>query len=175
MGTTGFVIAALLGGPLGGIIQRTGLAAGVAIMLSAILISIAADILAVAAAAGDAKPLNAMAADRVPGAREALAIVRNAGRVNSVCADVVGDICGTISGVAATPVILSIHKAYPAMPLSVIAMGVLGAIAFFTIGGKAAEKTYAVRSATSVLLFAGKGLYSLGRVARFFRTRRRRA
>src|SRR5690606_10051981 len=68
------------------------------------------------------------------------------------------------SGVVATPIILSIHAAYPALPLPVITMGVLGAIAFLTIGGKAAEKGFAVRASTSVLLLAGKGIHYLNRI-----------
>jgi len=147
--------------------------AGTVILAVVIAFSILADILAVAATAGDEVPLNAMAADRVVGAKEALLIVRNASRVNSVCADVIGDICGTVSGVVATPIILSLNAAYPSVPVSVITMGVLGAIAFFTIGGKAAEKAFAVRASTSVLLLAGKGLHYLGRIVRLHRNKKR--
>lgn len=163
IGLAAFVVAAALGGPLGGVLQNVSWLTGSFILAGVIGFAILADILAVAAAAGDEVPLNAMASDRVVGAREALVIVRNASRVNSICGDVIGDICGTISGVVATPIILSIHSAYPAVPISVITMAVLGAIAFFTIGGKAAEKPLAVRSSTSVLLLAGKAMHYAGR------------
>ena len=39
-----------------------------------------------------------MAAHKVRGAREAVWMVRNAEKVSSICNDVVGDICGIISG-----------------------------------------------------------------------------
>lgn len=164
IGLLGMAIAVALGGPLGGVLQNVSWVAGTLLLLAVIAFAILADILAVAATAGDEVPLNAMAADKVVGAREALLIIRNASRVNSVCGDVIGDICGTISGVVATPIILSIHAAYPALPLPVITMGVLGAIAFLTIGGKAAEKGFAVRASTSVLLLAGKGIHYLNRI-----------
>lgn len=164
-------IAVALGGPLGGLLQNVSWVTGTLLLVAVIAFSILADILAVAATAGDEVPLNAMAADRVTGAREALVIVRHASRVNSICADVIGDICGTISGVVATPIILSINAAYPALPVSVITMGVLGAIAFLTIGGKAAEKGFAVRASTSVLLLAGKAIYHLNRILPLARSR----
>jgi len=164
IGLMALVIAAALGGPLGGVLQNVSWFTGFLILIAVIGVAILADILAVAATAGDEVPLNAMASDRVVGAREALVIVRHASTVNSVCADVIGDICGTISGVVATPIILSIHESYPGLPLPVITMGVLGAIAFFTIGGKAAEKPFAVRASTSVLLLTGKGIHYLNRI-----------
>ena len=171
IGLLGMVIAVALGGPLGGVLQNVSWLTGTILLLAVIAFAILADILAVAATAGNEVPLNAMAADRVIGAREALLILRNASRVASVCGDVIGDICGTISGVVATPIILSIHAAYPALPVSVITMGVLGAIAFLTIGGKAAEKGFAVRASTSVLLLAGKGIHYLNRILPLARSR----
>ena len=39
-----------------------------------------------------------MAAHKEKGAKEALKLLRNADRVSSVCNDVVGDICGIVSG-----------------------------------------------------------------------------
>jgi len=166
IGFTGMVIAIALGGPLGGVLQNVSWITGLLTLVAVIGFAILADILAVAATAGDEVPLNAMAADRVVGAREAILIVRNASTVNSIFGDVIGDICGTISGVVATPIILSLSAAYPALPLPLITMGVLGVIAFFTIGGKAAEKAFAVRASTSVLLVAGKGLHHLHRLLR---------
>ncbi|HEY8416562.1 MAG TPA: hypothetical protein VIK93_00850 [Limnochordales bacterium] len=166
IGLIAMVIAIALGGPLGGVLQNVSWVTGLLTLAGVIGFAILADILAVAAAAGDEVPLNAMAADRVVGAREAILIVRNASTVNSIFGDVIGDICGTISGVVATPIILSLNAAYPALPLPLITMAVLGVVAFFTIGGKAAEKAFAVRASTSVLLLAGKGLHYLHRLMR---------
>lgn len=157
-------IALALGGPLSGVLQHASLPTGALILFASIGIAIVADVVAVAATAGDEAPFNAMASNKVPGAREALVIIRNAGRVNSLLGDVVGDICGTISGMVATPVIVSLHSLYPELPLSVISMAVLGLISFVTIGGKAAEKGYAVRSSTAVILLVGKGIHYFNRL-----------
>lgn len=159
IGVTALVIAMAIGGPLGGIVESVSLGAAALILLGSIGVAVIADIVAVAATAASEDPFNAMASDRVPGAREALAVVRNAGRVNSICGDIIGDICGTISGFAATPVILSLSRLYPQIPTWVTSMLVIGIIAFLTIGGKATEKSYAVNASTSVILLVGKMIY----------------
>mgnify|MGYP001194200639 CR=1 FL=1 len=163
IGLVGLLIALVFSGPLGNLLQGVDVATGVLLLVVTIGIAILADILAVAATAGEEAPFNAMASKRIPGAKEALLIVRNAGRVNSICGDVIGDIAGTLTGLVAAPLILALDQAYPALPPSVISMGVIGAIAFVTIGGKAAEKEWAVRASTSVILTAGKAIYYVKR------------
>lgn len=167
IGTTALIIAMAIGGPLGGIVETVSLPAAALILLGSIIIAVIADIVAVAATAASEDPFNAMASDRVIGAREALYVVRNAGRVNSICADVIGDICGTISGLAATPLILSVSRLYPRVPTWIISMLVVGIIAFLTIGGKATEKSYAVNASTSVVLWVGRLIYYLKRLNPF--------
>ncbi len=165
----GLLVAIVIGGPLGAILQTVDVMTGTFILIASIGFAILSDIIAIAATSGREEPFNAMASNRVPGAREALVIVRNAGRVNSICADVIGDISGTISGVVATPIILSMKAIYPDVSTSILGMIVLGVIAFITIGGKAAEKGFAVRASTSVLLLVGKIIYYLNLLRRFRR------
>lgn len=162
----------VLGGPTGAVLQQVDVMASVLILVTLILVAILSDVVAVAAAAANDVPFNAMASDKVPGAKEALMIVRNAGRVNSICADIVGDISGTVSGVVATPLILALHANYPHIPTAAIGMVVIGLIAFFTIGGKAAEKEYAVRYSTNVIFVAGLILHYVMKITP---SRRRRA
>lgn len=170
IGTTALIVAMAVGGPLGGIVETVGIGTALLILAASIGVAIVFDIVAVAATAGEEAPFNAMATDKVPGAREALVIVRNASKVSSICSDIVGDICGTISGVAAAPVIVSVSRLYPQIPTSVVSMLVIGVIAFFTIGGKAAEKAYALRASTSVILFVGRIIYYLKRLRLFSRS-----
>jgi len=175
IGTIALIIAMAVGGPLGGIVESVGIGTAVLILAASIVVAIVFDIVSVAATAGEEAPFNAMAADKVPGARDALVIVRNAGKVSSICSDIVGDICGTISGVAAAPIILDISRTYPEVPTSVVSMVVLGLIAFFTIGGKAAEKAFAIRASTSIILFVGRIIYYIKRLPHFARNSSQRS
>lgn len=159
IGMMGFIVAVIFSGPVGTILQEVTPLTAAFIIAATIALAILADIFAIAATVSDAAPLNAMATDRVPGAKEALIIVRNASRVNSIFSDVIGDVAGTMSGVVATPIIYGIRDAYPGVPSSVASMLVIGLVAFFTIGGKAAEKSFAVKASTSIILWVGKTIY----------------
>jgi hypothetical protein len=73
-------------------------------LLLLVALGVAGDMVGVAAAAADAAALHAMASRRLPGARIALALKRNAAQVTSICGDIVGDVAGTVSGAAAAAV-----------------------------------------------------------------------
>lgn len=175
IGALAFAVAVLSGGPVGAILQQVDVLTGIVVLILIIGLNIVADVIAVASTAADDVPFNAMASDRVPGAQEALIIVRNAGRVNSIFGDIVGDIAGTVSGVVATPVIFALQETYPRLPSVVLSALVIGSIAFLTIGGKALEKDFAVRQSTQVVLAVGKVIYLFRRLKRAVRRKEKRA
>ena len=74
------------------------------ILLVIIFIGIIFDIVGVAVTSADEKPFHSMAARKVSGAQEAITLLRNAERVSSICNDVIGDICGVISGSASAAI-----------------------------------------------------------------------
>ena len=74
------------------------------ILLAIIFLGILFDIIGMAVATADEKPFHSMASRKVPGAREAIRLLRNAERVSSICNDVVGDICGVVSGSASATI-----------------------------------------------------------------------
>ena len=74
------------------------------ILLAIILIGIIFDVIGVAVTSADEKPFHSMAARKVPGAQESIRLLRNAERVSSICNDVVGDICGVVSGSASATI-----------------------------------------------------------------------
>ena len=66
------------------------------------------DIIGVAVTATDESSFHSMAAKKVHGAAHAIRLVRHADRVSSFCNDVVGDICGTVSGAAAASIVFNL-------------------------------------------------------------------
>ena len=74
------------------------------ILLAIVLIGILFDVIGVAVTSADEKPFHSMAARKVPGAQESIRLLRNAERVSSICNDVVGDICGVVSGSASATI-----------------------------------------------------------------------
>jgi len=126
-----------------------------------ILIGIAFDIIAVAAAAADERPFHAMAAVDRPGARQAIWIVRNAEAVVSFCGDVVGDVAGTLSGAAGAAILLRVLAVRPGLDETVMSVLMVGLVAALTVGGKAAGKGFALNRATTVVYAAGRVLHIL--------------
>jgi CBS domain containing-hemolysin-like protein len=140
------------------LIQGLALLGSVMVLLVIIAIGIVFDVIGIASAAANLPPLNARAAKKVPGAKHALILARNSDRVSSFCNDVVGDICGIVSGSAATAIIFSLalnnarHQNY----FSIFMMAL---VASLTVGGKAVGKSIAINYSTEILLLVGRVLY----------------
>ncbi len=132
---------------------------GMLIVLAIVLIGVFFDMLGIAATAADEVPFNAMASERVYGARESLRIVRNADRFASFCNDVIGDISGIISGTATAIVIMQIAAQFgydTSFLQTVINVMFTSVVAALTVGGKALGKTFAIEFSTDIILYVGR-------------------
>ncbi len=123
-----------------------------------VLLGVLFDIIGVATTSANLKTFNSMASRKVKGAREGIWLIKNAEKVSSFCNDVIGDICGIMSGTTGALITNEIIAATHWHP-AVIPLFVTGVIAAATIGGKALGKTVAVRSSDSVVHMAGRVLY----------------
>lgn len=145
-----------------------GLPAVIAFLVVLVLIGIgvAFDIVGTSVTAAEATPLNAMAAKRLHGAKQALWLVRNAGTVASFCNDVVGDVTGAVAGAAGTSVALQLTRVMQGGNLVRESTGllVIGLIAGLTVGAKAAGKSFAIDRSTDVVFLAGRFMYGLERI-----------
>jgi hypothetical protein len=97
-----------------------------------------------------------MAARKVPGAQEAIALLRNAERVSSICNDVIGDICGVVSGSASASIAAQIVVRMSGNVDEIVMLLMSALVAGLTVGGKAIGKTFAIGSCTEIVSFAGK-------------------
>ena len=130
------------------------------VLIFIILVGVFFDMVGISVAVASEKPFHAMAADRVPSARAAIRLLKNAGVVSNICNDVVGDICGIISGVAATIILL---KVTPAMTTvhQVIATVILGGfVASMTVGGKAIGKNVALEKSHEIVSLVSKFIWA---------------
>ena len=127
---------------------------------------IIAFLIGVAVTAADPRPFHSMAAHKEPGAKEALVLLRNAGRVSSVCNDVVGDICGIVSGTTTAVIVVRLQTAF-ALPESVLlSVAVTALVSGLTIGGKALGKKVAINSNVKIVLAVGKVINWFGGIFR---------
>ena len=86
------------------VMDSSGLVVAFLILFIIIFVGIIFDVIGMAVASADEKPFHSMASRKVPGAHEAIRLLRNAERVSSICNDVVGDICGVVSGSASATI-----------------------------------------------------------------------
>lgn len=143
------------------VMENSSIGIAFLILLIIILLGIVFDVIGMAVASADEKPFHSMAARKVPGAHEAIRLLRNAERVSSICNDVVGDICGVVSGSAsATIAALMLAHVDVGWPRGVsLVMSAL--VAGLTVGGKAIGKTFAVNSCTQIVHMVGRVIYAL--------------
>jgi CBS domain containing-hemolysin-like protein len=135
-------------------------------VLLLVVIGISFDIVGTSVTAAEQSPLNAMAAKRVNGARQALWLVRNADKVSNFTNDVIGDVTGAVSGAAGATVAINMTHMFQGGTSAEQLMGlaVIGVISFLTVGGKAAGKTYALERSTDVVVLAGRIISGLERM-----------
>lgn len=146
------------------VMANSSLAVAFVILLAIIFLGIVFDIIGMAVATADEKPFHSMAARKVPGAHEAIKLLRNAERVSSICNDVVGDICGVVSGSAsATIAALILTNVNVGWPRG-ISLVMSALVAGLTVGGKAIGKTFAVNSCTQIVHLVGRLIHSLNRL-----------
>lgn len=144
-------------------LDGAGIAVAFVVLLAFILLGIFFDIIGVAVTAADEKPFHSMAARRTPGAREALNLIRKADKVSSFCNDVVGDICGIISGSTGAVIVVQLQGAFGFLPAMVISLAVTALTSGLTIGGKALGKSFAIAKSTAVLQLVGRFLHLFSR------------
>ena len=150
------VISALITHASGILLDGSGIFAALAVLLLIILIGIAFDVVGVAVTAADEQPLHSMAARKVRGAREAIGLIKNADRVASICNDVVGDICGVVSGSASAVIAVRLLEDFtPSWP-NVLKVGMSAMVAGLTVGGKAIGKGIALRHSVPIVHFVGR-------------------
>lgn len=123
-----------------------------------IALGILFDMIGIAAASATEKEFHSMAAHRVRGAKEAVWMTRNAEKVSSICNDVVGDICGIISGATGALIVTNITAGMNGVQVVLVSLLVTGLISAMTIGGKAAGKGVAMAFSSRVLAICGRVL-----------------
>ena len=126
------------------------------ILFVIILIGILFDIIGVAVTSADERPFHSMASRKVPGAHEAISLLRNAERVSSICNDVIGDVCGVVSGSAAASISAQVIVNFSGEIGEIIMLLMSAMVAGLTVGGKAIGKTFAIGSCVKIVSAVGR-------------------
>lgn len=151
-----FVIAAVFAFLSEIIKNGTSVLLPIIILFVLIIIGCVFDVIGVAVASCDTAPFVAMSSKKVRGAKECIEILKNADKVSNICNDVIGDICGVVSGAAAASIViiaLDYFGSSKELLLSIIASATVSAL---TVGGKAAGKSIAMKNSKEIVFTVGK-------------------
>lgn len=121
------------------------------ILISIILVGIVFDIIGVAVTAADEVPFHSLAARKVTGAKTAVYLIRNADKVSNFCNDVIGDICGVVSGTAGAIIISKLINTGFIKQEKLLTLIISAIIASLTVGGKALGKNFAMTQSNNIV------------------------
>ena len=133
------------------ILKKSNIVIELLVLLTVILIGIIFDMIGVAVTTCAEYPFHAMASRKIKGARTAIKLIKNKDKVSSFCNDVIGDICGIVSGTAGVIIATSIAK-----DSIICSLLVTATISSLTIGGKALGKKVAVNKSESITKIVSK-------------------
>ena len=131
------------------VIPNVNVVIGILLLIIFILLGIIFDMIGVSVTAADIVPFNSMNSRKIKGADIAVTFKKNADKVSSFCNDVVGDICGIVSGSAGSIIALSIANAFKFNKFYVMLI-VTALVASLTIGGKALGKSFAINKKSKI-------------------------
>ena len=139
-------------------LENSGVTTAVLALAVIVLFGVVSDIIGVAVSTASEAPFHAMAARKIPGAKESIYIIRHAQQISSLCNDVIGDIAGIISGAVTAAVVIAIVGMGNGED-SVVGLVLAGLVAAVMIGGKAAGKGIAMLHNNSIVFITGKLAY----------------
>ena len=125
------------------------------IIIIVIIIGIIFDMIGVAVLTSNESSLHAKASKKIRGAKEAIYLLKNTPKVSSICNDVVGDVCGIVSGSLGAVLTINIAS-YFNWNIVIVTTFITALISSLTVGGKAIFKTVATKKADNIVYNVGK-------------------
>lgn len=125
------------------------------IILIVIFIGIIFDMIGVATLTSEEKNFHARASKKIKGAKESISLLKNANIVTSLTNDVIGDICGIISGGLGATLSLILSQKFN-INIIFVTTFIAAIISSLTVGGKAIGKNIAIKNSDSIIFMVGK-------------------
>ena len=151
---TTFVLSLVFSFISNSVIANLNIILGIIILVLVILIGVLFDLIGVAVTVGNEEDFHAQASKKIKGAKTSIKMIRNSAKVSNFCADVIGDICGVLSGAISAMIAFKLTENYG---MSSCLQFVFSAIvSSVTVGGKALTKEIAKKNSTKIIGFISK-------------------
>lgn len=115
-----------------------------------ILIGIFFDMIGTAVLTANESTFHAKSSKKIKGSKQSVILIKNSDRIASICNDVIGDICGIVSGSVGAMLsiyisnVTQINVVYTTLIISSI-------ISSLTVGGKAIGKKYSIKNSDIII------------------------
>lgn len=123
--------------------DKSGLLVVILVAVSIVFLGVFFDMIGSAVLIAQEQPFHSMNAKKIGGAAQSIWLIRNAAKVATFCNDIVGDIAGTLGGVACATLSVLAAGFYPEYT-GIFKVVIPSLIAALTIGGKSVMKQYAI-------------------------------
>lgn len=150
-----FILSILMSLGSNMVIPKINIYVGIVIILLFIFISIVFDMIGVAITAAEERPFHSMASKRVKGSTHSVKLLKNSDKLASICNDVIGDVCGVVSGSAGVLVANTLADMMN-KDVAIVVLITTAIIASLTITGKALGKSIAIKNSEKITFRVGK-------------------
>ena len=131
------------------------------ILLFIIAVGILFDLIGIAITTAEETAFHSLSSRKIKGARAAIRLIRAKDKASNFCNDIIGDICGIVSGSAAAAIIAYLTISAKSSYEFLISLVITGFVAALTVSGKALGKTVAIKHNNSIV-------YSVAKILSFF-------
>jgi CBS domain containing-hemolysin-like protein len=152
-----FFIALIFNAAANVVINNCNYIALILVCILFVLLGIIFDIIGTAVLTAKESTFHAKSSKKIKGAKESIYLIKNSNQIASICNDVIGDICGIVSGSVGAMLsifisqVTKIDQIYCTLIISSL-------ISSLTVGGKAIGKKYAVEKSDIIIEKVGKVL-----------------
>ena len=150
-----FLICMLISGISNTIANNANVIILLIITVIIILTGIIFDIIGTAVLTADEATFHAKASNKIRGSRESIKLIKNASNIANFCNDIIGDICGIVSGSMGAMIALYFANKLSISP-TLTALIVSSIISSIMVGGKAIGKNIAVKKSDKIIFRVGK-------------------
>lgn len=150
-----FILAAIFSG-ISNVISSTFNNAILAIIILLVTsIGIIFDMVGTACLTAEEKNFHAKNSRKIKGAKESISIIKNAVVIANICNDIIGDICGIVSGGLGAVLAINLSKSF-SWNVTIATIIISALISSITVGCKAIFKNVAIKNCDNIIFKVGK-------------------
>lgn len=152
-----FIICMLISGLSNVVASSANIWILLIITIIIVFVGIFFDIIGTAVLTAEESTFHAKASNKIKGSKESIKLIKNASNIANFCNDIIGDICGIVSGsMGAMIAIVTANNL--GINTTISALVISSIISSLMVGGKAIGKNIAVKKSDKIIFAVGKVL-----------------